>query len=234
MTGGLAFSCTLLCILVPIPQPAHLAAPVPAGGALDPVEADDADPAGQSSRHGLRLWLLVGLLFLYVGMEQFTGGWSTTYLNRALGAHVDVAARSVALYWAMVTIGRLLASGLALRLSNEWLLGGGAVLSLAGFVALATAGTVGPALVALGVMGLGFATIYPTIMAITARLYPRRFATIAGLLVAAGGLGGAVFPWLGGVVAQGWGLRATMWLGAGIALALLALFALFRAQKLFD
>jgi FHS family glucose/mannose:H+ symporter-like MFS transporter len=231
VTGALAFSCTLLFILVPIPQPAHLTASTASSDEVVPPPFTGAGATGQPGRHRRLLWLLGGLLFLYVGMEQLAGGWSTTYLNRALGTHVDVAARSVALYWSAVTIGRLLASGLALRLSNERLLGGSAALALVAFVALATAGSVVPALVALGVLGLGFAPIYPTIMAITARRYPRRFATIAGLLVAAGGLGGAIFPWVGGVSAQGWGLRATMWLGAGSALALLAIFGLFLAQS---
>ena len=68
-------------------------------------------------------------------------------------------------------------------------------------------------------------------MAITAGVYPRRFATLAGILVAAGGLGGLVFPWLGGVVGQAWGLRGTIWLGTCLAAALLILFALFVSRR---
>ena len=141
-----------------------------------------------------------------------------------------LAARSVALYWAVVTVGRLLASIIALRLSNKRLLGGCAVLALTALAGLSLAGSVVPALFALGAVGLGFAPIYPTIMAITAGAYPRRFATLAGVLVAAGGLGGALFPWLGGVVGQEWGLRGTLWLGTGLAAALLILFVIFVSR----
>jgi len=222
VTGVLSFSCVVFIVAARIPPPAHLAA----GGTNEAprVMRSAPDPVGGRAWGSQYLWLLVGLLFLFVGMEQLTGGWSTTYLNRALGAHLDVAARSVALYWAAVTVGRLLASALAVRLSNERLLGGSAI------VALATAGAVGPALLALTAVGLGFAPIYPTIMAIAARAYPRRFATLAGLITAAGGLGGAIFPWLGGIVGQTWGLHATIWLGAGIALTLLILFGVFLAH----
>lgn len=223
MTGVLALSCVLCIMAARLPPPPHL---VPPGG------APGAPQTGQAASHlvergtqvGRHLWLLIGLLFLFVGMEQVIGGWTTTYLNRALGAHLDVAARSVALYWTAVTLGRLGASLLAVRLSNERLLGGSVIVALAALVALATAGAIGPALLALAVVGLGFAPIYPTIMAIAARAYPRRFATLAGLITAAGGLGGAIFPWLGGLVGQTRGLHATIWLGAGIALALLILF----------
>ena len=226
VTGGLALSCVVFIVAARIPPPLHLTAP----GGPDETSHNATtvvDPAGGRTRGGRRLWLLVGLLCLFVGVEQLTCGWSTTYLNRALGAHLDVAARSVALYWAAVTVGRLLASALAMRLSNERLLGGSAVVALVALVALASAPTVGVALVGLTAVGLSFAPIYPTIMAIAARAYPRRFATLAGLITAAGGLGGAIVPWLGGIVGQSWGLHATIWLGVGIALLLLTLFVIF-------
>ena len=224
--GALALVCTVLFALVPILPPAHLAA-----AALPrDVPGQGLAPDGPLARYDPQLWLLAGLLFLFVGMEQLVGGWTPTFLNRVLGAHPDVAARSVALYWAVVTIGRLLASIIALRLSNRRLLGGCAVLALAALAGLSLAGGVVPALFALGAVGLGFAPIYPTIMAITAGSYPRRFATLAGILVAAGGLGGALFPWLGGVVGQEWGLRGTLWLGTSLAVALLVLFAIFVSR----
>lgn len=226
-TGVLAASCTVLFALVPIPPPAHLAAARHPSAWSGDFASPSLAPAGPLARYDPQLWLLAGLLFLFVGMEQLVGGWTPTFLNRVLGAHPDVAARSVALYWAVVTVGRLLASIIALRLSNRRLLGGCAVLALVALAGLSLAGSVAPALFALGGVGLGFAPIYPTIMAITAGAYPRRFATLAGILVAAGGLGGALFPWLGGVVGQQWGLRGTLWLGTGLAAALLVLFAVF-------
>jgi FHS family glucose/mannose:H+ symporter-like MFS transporter len=220
ISGALAGSCTILFALVPIPPPAHLGAP--AHRSTRSLAA-----IGHIPRFDLRVWLIAGLLFLFVGMEQLVGGWVPTYLHRVLSADDDVAARSVSLYWAAVTVGRILAGMIALRLSNARIVGGSAVLALVALTALALAGGVSPALIALCAVGLGFAAIYPTIMAITAGAYPRRFATLAGFLVAAGGLGGLLFPWLGGVVGQVWGLRGTMWLGTGLAAAMLILFAVF-------
>ncbi len=225
-SGALAGSCTILFAFVPIPPPAHLVASAyPAAPAHPPILP--SAPVGSLPRFDRRVWLVAGLLFLFVGMEQLVGGWVPTYLHRVLGAHADVAARSVSLYWAAVTVGRILAGMIALRVSNARIVGGSAVLALVALTALALAGGVNPALIALGAVGLGFAAIYPTIMAITSHAYPLRFATLAGFLVAAGGLGGLLFPWLGGVVGQAWGLRAAMWLGAGLASALLILFLVF-------
>lgn len=221
ITGLLAFLCMVLVIAIPIPPPVHLEK-----GADRPMMALASVP---KRREGSRahLALLMGMIFLFVGMEQITGGWSTTYLNRVLGAHLDVAVRSVALYWAAVTVGRLAASAIALRITNKQLLLGSAVVTVVGLIALASSQGVGLAVVALIVLGLGLAPIYPTIVAVMAHAYPHRFATLAGLLGAAGALGGALFPWLGGAVAQIWDPRAAIWLGMAIAVAFLALFALF-------
>ncbi len=226
VTSGLAIVGTLLVIAVPIPLPAHLTVPQRQRSTGTGI-AERADLLEGSPWRSSYLWLIAGLIFLFVGMEQLTGGWISAYFNSILRAHVNMAAQSAAIYWAAVTAGRLLASGIALRMPSERLLGGSVTLALAALVALALAGTIAPALLALSAAGLGFAPIYPTIMAITVRAYPRRFAILAGVLVAAGGLGGAVFPWLGGIVGQAWGLRATFWLDAGIAMTLLALFGVF-------
>ena len=144
-----------------------------------------------------------------------------------LNVNQDVSARSAALYWAAVTVGRISASVAALRVRNEWILGGSMGVALAALLLLGQAGSVAVALAALAAVGLGFAAIYPTVMAITARAYPRRFAAMVGVLVAAGGLGGILFPWLGGVVGQASGLRATIWLDTLAAAALLACFVLY-------
>ena len=224
LTGALSAGCALLFFLAPIPLPVHLTAPAPTAPAVPQAAIRAFVPDG-------RIWLIAGMLFLFVGIEQLSGGWVSTYLHRVLGARDADAARSASLYWGAVTVGRLSASAVALRISSERILGGSIVLALIALAALALAGSVSFALVALIVVGLGFAAIYPTIMAITARQYPRRFATVAGALVSAGGLGGTVFPWLGGVVGQARGLRATMWLDAAIASVLLATFALYLLRR---
>ena len=227
LTGALAGLSMLAFLVIPLPV---IAARRAAIDAKQPVpSADQADTEARPIWRSTRLWLLAATLLLFVGMEQIVGAWSSTYLTRVQGADVETAARSASVYWAAVTCGRLLASAVALRLSNERLLGGAALLSLGALVTLALAHQVSQALIALALTGLAFAAIYPTIMAITAHAYARRFATIAGIMAAAGGLGGAIYPWIGGIVGQAWGLRATFWLAAVLAAALLGTFMLFNA-----
>lgn len=222
LTGVLAACCAVLFWVAPIPPPVrrHAAA-----------QTDSAGPGLRSRIQSLfpdtRIWLIACMLFLFVGIEQLTGGWVSTYLQSVLNAHQDVSARGASLYWAAVTVGRISASVAALHLSKERILGGSMAVALAALLLMEHAGSVGVALAALAAVGFGFAAIYPTIMAITAGAYPRRFATMVGVLVAAGGLGGILFPWLGGVVGQASGLRATMWLDILTTTALFACFVLY-------
>jgi FHS family glucose/mannose:H+ symporter-like MFS transporter len=222
LTGALAVCCAALFWVAPIPPPAHSQAAAP---------LDGATPGPRNLLRSLfpdrRIWLIACMLFLFVGIEQLTGGWISTYLQRVLHAHQDASAGSASLYWAAVTAGRIAASVAALRLSNERILGGSMVLALAALLLMGQAGSIGGALAALAAVGFGFAAIYPTIMAITARAYPLRFATLVGGLVAAGGLGGMLFPVLGGVVGQASGLHATLWLDTLAAAVLLACFILY-------
>ncbi len=223
LTGCLAGVCMLLFLVIPLPTPARR--PTTKRPEMSRSQAQRASPdsAVWRNRH---LWLLAAMLLLFVGMEQLVGAWGSAYLTRVQSADVDTAARAASVYWAAVTFGRLLASAVALSVSSERLLGGSAILALAAVSGLALAHGVGQALVAFAITGFGFAAIYPTIMAITARTHARRFATIAGAMAAAGGAGGAIYPWIGGIVGQAWGLRATMWLAAALAALLLGTFAL--------
>ncbi len=228
LAGSMAAGCMVLFLLIPLPVPAHRAIGGDGHSGSPRAQRSGQDSAIWRSSH---LWLLAAMLLLFVGMEQLVGAWSSAFLTRVQGADVDTAARSASVYWAAVTIGRLLASAVALRLTSERLLGGAALLSLCAIATLALAHGVSQALIALAVTGLGFAAIYPTIMAITARAYSRRFATIAGFMAAAGGIGGAIYPWVGGIVGQAWGLRATMWLAAALAAVLLVTFTFLNAAS---
>jgi fucose permease len=62
-----------------------------------------------------------------------------------------------------------------------------------------------------GLLGFFLGPMFPTTIAVTPLLLPSRLvATAIGLLVGVSVVGGAVFPWLAGALAQGLGLRALL------------------------
>jgi FHS family glucose/mannose:H+ symporter-like MFS transporter len=153
------------------------------------------------------LWLCAFILFFESGNEFTVGGWVSTYLQEDFGAAAVTASLALAGYWAAIMAGRLAASGLVSRLKSEKLLMGSATLALLGTVLLAAAPGRTTALLAALVVGLGFASIYPTTLAIAGE----RFATLSGtafsVIFTVALSGGMLSPWLAGKIAQASGLR---------------------------
>ncbi len=146
-------------------------------------------PAG-SGRPALALIGGFVLLYvLYVGVESGVGGWEATSLL-AHGAGEAAAANWTAGYWAAITVGRLLAIPLALRVAPPRLVAG-ALLLAAAALTLAYPPPLAP--FAYTLTGLALAPVFPTGLAWLAAAAPSARALTA-LVIAGAQLGGVVFP----------------------------------------
>ena len=154
--------------------------------------------------------LLFGLiLFCESGNESSIGGWASTYVG-SIGGDARVATWILAAYWAGLMTGRIAAAKLLERMTKQRLvLASGIGSAIGSAVMLYAAST---AVVAIGavVIGLSFAAIYPTVLAIAADRYERLAGTIFGLLFALGLLGGMLFPWLIGHFGEAYSVHAGM------------------------
>ena len=136
-----------------------------------------------------RVWGFVAFYVLYVGVESGIGGWEATHLL-ARGASGVAASNWTAAYWAAITVGRVLAAPIALRVSPDRLVTGALVLTtlvlgLAHLTALTAYAYVGA--------GLALAPVFPTGLAwLTAALPSARGAT--AMVVAGAQLGGVLLP----------------------------------------
>jgi fucose permease len=198
---------------------AALAVPLVVGFALaypraEPVPEDGGAraPLTLALRHPA-VWLAATFLFLYVGIEVAVGNWSFSLLTQVKGQGDLLAGYVVSGYWLGLTVGRFLINALAARARI------GVVTTMYGCLAgviLAVALTWwGPTglVMALGFALVGFflGPIFPTTIAVTPRLLPARLVSSAiGLLVGASVVGGTVFPWLAGALAEGFGLTSLL------------------------
>ncbi len=160
------------------------------------------------ARLGWGVFVLFSLvLFLYVGAETAVAGWVATYVHRLGGLSVERASLFVSAFWVSVVAGRVVVVLLLRVLAERVVLLGGLVMALAGVAALLFPHPAGVALVAVVVAGLGFAPLFPLLVArMLARTGRSRHA---GWIFAICGSGGAVVPWVTGAVSQyGGGLRA--------------------------
>jgi fucose permease len=136
-----------------------------------------------------------------------TGGLTWTYAATA--------------FWAAETGGRLLAPLVIARAGERALLlaslgvGAAATLLLVG-----AASTAAHVIVIAGVAGFGLAPAFPLMWAGVIRDVAPARPSAVGPLFASGGVGGALLPWLVGIVSTGSGL------GAGLLVPLVALAAM--------
>ncbi|GAA5189245.1 MFS transporter [Rugosimonospora acidiphila] len=169
-------------------------------------------PLSAALRHPT-VWLAATFLCLYVGIEVTVGDWSFSLLTQQKGAGELLAGYVVSGYWLGLTLGRFLLNASATRA------GIGVVAMMYGCLAGVGVATLltwlgpGSVLVTIGFGLIGFflGPVFPTTIAVLPRLAPARLVpTAVGLLVGASVIGGAVFPWLAGSLAQGLGLGSLL------------------------
>lgn len=131
----------------------------------------------------------------YVAMEGSAALWVASYLVKILSIHVDQAAATVAIFFASLTIGRMLDGFLAIKFSNFRRLLVGQCIGLIGIVLLMWSQDLFFARVALILMGFGFAPSFPIMMHETPVRFGQKFASaVIGLQMASAYVGFLVMP----------------------------------------
>ncbi len=187
-----------------------------------------AELHGSSRRLSLPLLLGMAAFFLYTGIEAAAGGWAYTLLTEGRGFAAPAAGLAVSAYWSGLTAGRMAAGVAGVRAEPRSLLVAGVMLTLIGAVGFWLAPTALVSAIALPVLGIGLAPIYPALMTLTMeRLPPDRVTAAVGFQTAAAGLGGSTVPAGAGVLMQAFGLAI---LGPYLALGAVILAAIYWAE----
>ncbi|WP_397570799.1 MFS transporter [Schlesneria sp. T3-172] len=171
----------------------------------------------------VRLQILA--FFLYTGLEVAVSQWTYTILTEHRGVSSVGASAAVALYWAGLLCGRLLLGNIVEtvgcdRLVRYSLLGA----SIGGILFAGSLFPIEASLFGLGLVGLGFAAVFPCLMTRTLSRLGQELATAAvGLQVGCAMSGGAVVPGITGMIADRWGLATA---SGTLAILMIALFLL--------
>jgi FHS family glucose/mannose:H+ symporter-like MFS transporter len=163
-----------------------------------------------------------GLLFLYGGLETCLTAWLTTYSLRLGGVHLSGAQSAVVLLWLALTAGRALSSAAMRFFAESAVQRVGLVVSAVMILAIATTHRNELLSVYCVLLGLSLAPFFPSTFAILMRRRPT--SRQAGTVIAASGLGAALFPWMMGAVSTHSGsLRVAMIVPLLLSLGLLAM-----------
>jgi fucose permease len=168
--------------------------------------------------------LQVAIFFLYTGLEVTVGQWSFTVLTESRNLQLETAGAAVAGFWASLVAGRVISGFVVERVGIDRLLRVSIAIVVAGALLFAANPPHPFSAVALSIIGLGLASIYPCLMTRTPERLGRALAAHAiGFQVGAAMLGAAALPGISGLLAQRFGLER---IATGAVFMALVLFAL--------
>lgn len=163
--------------------------------------------AGYSFLKNSVFWLLAFLMFFQNACEYVVNGWIVTYYKGEQILSGSAAAYTVTVQWALALIARLLiAFGPKIKKPYQALSAMGVGLTMMYLLLLRMHSAI-PALIVLGLFSFSIAGVYPLA---TACIGEMTSSASVGVLLSIGGLGGIIFPWIVGLVADSSGLRSGM------------------------
>ncbi|KAK8166472.1 major facilitator superfamily domain-containing protein [Phyllosticta citrichinensis] len=176
------------------------------GAALDSEEAKQQNSKRRLLKQALRnCTTIIGALFIfaYQGAEVAVAGWVTSFLIKYRGDEAGQVGYATAGFFAGITIGRFALAPVAHRFGEHpsvyvFIVGGIFLQILVWLIPNLVSNTI---LVAF--LGLTLGPIYPCVQTIFSRLLPRNIQVPAvGFIASAGSSGGAVAPFITGLIAQ--------------------------------
>jgi fucose permease len=154
------------------------------------VAADRSAPGSTTSGAGFmrglprRFWLYAAVVLLYGIVETLNGNWSTLYLTQQRGVPTQLASLALTAFWAMVTIGRVLAAVSSSRVPARWIYLGLPMLLVVAFLLVSQVSTAIGGVLSFGFAGLACSAFFPLSISFGGEEFPRLTAVVSGELIA--------------------------------------------------
>jgi fucose permease len=146
--------------------------------------------------------ILAALFFLYVGSEGAAAGWLATFAKRTVMTSGVLWMTAPSFFWAAIMLGRALSPLLLRWLPERYVLLIGLAISALGLGVVLTGSTSALVLTGAAIVGFGMSNVFPIFIAMISEYFSDTSARVAPYLFAMAGLGGAVLPWLVGLVSS--------------------------------
>jgi MFS transporter, FHS family, glucose/mannose:H+ symporter len=194
-----------------------------------PVQRDQQSDIQSRAKIDIPIFLLFSLLmFLYVGGETSVSGWITTYAYRFANLSPARASLYVSAFWLAIVLSRAAVPLLIGFASESTVLIGGVITAGTGIAILLFPHSAAMSLGSVVIAGLGCGPVFPLAIArLLARIGDSRHA---GWIFAICGSGGAVLPWVMGILSTASGSLRTAFLVPLFAMGGVLLLALLDAN----
>ncbi|MBB6633226.1 MFS transporter [Cohnella thailandensis] len=180
---------------------------------------------GKSLRLGRRYGILLGICALffviYVGMEMSYVHYLPSMLVQENGLSDAAAATSISVFWAAMTLGRLVSGHIADRISGGMYLFWGTAIGALCFLLMALTGGTTEMFIFSFIAGFAFSGLFAIALVFTNRSVPGATERITSLLIAYGLLGGAIMPKLIGWSLDHYAVSVARWIFFAIAAAMI-------------
>jgi fucose permease len=162
--------------------------------------------------------LLALALFFQSGSEWTAGGWLAMYWIRHLGVRLEAALLALALYWAFLTLGKLLAPRWHRAFGSRRLAAFAAAATLFGCLLLFSSAVVSGAVVGVLLLGIGLGATYSLLLAMVGERFPYFRPWFFSGLLSLSLIGGMLAPWAVGHLANAWVIECAIGVPAICAL----------------
>lgn len=167
--------------------------------------------------------ILLGFsVMMYFAVEAGLTFYVAKYIGQ-LSSDMMLATLTLSVFWVFAALGRLVAARFTKEL--HLMIGILALVAGIGLAACLITDALVVSIAAFGVMGLGCSAIYPTLLAVGKMQFTKYTATVFGVLMSVGAVGGILQPLVMGAVAD-----ATASLKAALAACMVPLAAVIALQ----
>ncbi|MCC3358135.1 MFS transporter [Bacillus sp. REN16] len=147
--------------------------------------------------------LALAAFLFYCAVEATVGLWGSSFLVNVKGVNAAMAAKWVSLYYAGITIGRLITGFVTFKMTNRTLIRTGQIIALTGAIILFLPLPTIFSLVGFIIVGLGLAPIFPCMLHETPTRFGKKHSqTIMGYQMAVAYTGTTFMPPLLGFIAS--------------------------------
>jgi fucose permease len=170
--------------------------------------ADEAKVSGPGKFH----WAAAITVFLYVGAETTLAGWLPTMAVRRMGAHSGLESTPMSAFWGALLAGRALAAVLLRRWTFPQLMRISLVACPILSAAVALSGSMASLTLLAAIAGFFYGPVFPNTIATLESGNGANSRRLGPPVFAAGAAGGAVIPWIAGLVSSGSNdVRVILW-----------------------
>lgn len=173
-------------------------------------------------------FILSGFLFWYMTIEAGISGWLVAYARQTIGLPQAIASTYLSLFFIMLTLGRLISSHYVDRLGLLRAI----TLNVSVVFILISSAIVFPNMhIALPLTGLCMAPLFPTTVAILVQTLGASQLQTTGIFFSIAGLGGVIGPWIIGLVARNYSLRAGISLLSVFSICFLGMILIYSIER---